>query len=191
MKLDPKRTSLVVVDMQNDFCHPDGELYSEASEAAIEPINKLINRARNVGANVFFTRDTHTEKQFESANYYDEYNQWGKHCELGSWGWEIHDAIDVRLGEYAITKDTYDAFHETRLEEYLRNLGTDNLVIVGTLANVCVLHTAASAGQRDFKPVIVNDCVGYIEEEQKERALEHAEWLFGEVVESDELVFEK
>jgi len=37
----------------------------------------------------------------------------------------------------------------------------------------------------------VNDCVGYIEEEQKERALEHAEWLFGEVVESDELVFEK
>ena len=54
-------------------------------------------------------------------------------------------------------------------------------MICGTLANVCVLHTAGSAGLRDFRPVLVEDAIGCIEEAHREYALEHADWLFGEV----------
>jgi len=56
-----------------------------------------------------------------------------------------------------------------------------NLVFGGTLANVCVLHTAGSAGLRDYRPVLVEDAIGYIEEGDREYALDHAGWLFGEV----------
>jgi nicotinamidase-related amidase len=52
-----------------------------------------------------------------------------------------------------------------------------------------VLHTAGSAGLRDYRPVLVEDCVGYIEDDHREYALEHADWLFGEVVGSDAVEF--
>ena len=43
------------------------------------------------------------------------------------------------------------------------------------------LHTAGSAGLRDYRPVLLEDAVGCIEESHREYALEHADWLFGEV----------
>jgi nicotinamidase-related amidase len=57
------------------------------------------------------------------------------------------------------------------------------------LANVCVLHTAGSAGLRDYRPILVEDAVGSIEEGHREYALEHAEWLFGEVHPRSEIGF--
>jgi len=62
-------------------------------------------------------------------------------------------------------------------------------VICGTLANVCVLHTGGSAGVRDFRPILVEDCIGALEDEHHEYALEHADWLFGEVEQSADLEF--
>lgn len=190
MNFDPDTTALLVVDMQNDFCHPDGALYSPASEAVIEPINGLIMQARQSDIPVLFTADTHTDEQFEDAYYNDEYERWTEHCEAGSWGWNLHDSIKSHLNDHIITKPTYDAFHETRLDEILSDKGITDLVIVGTLANVCVLHTAASAGKLDYRPVIAENCVGYIEEAQKDRALEHADFLFGEVTDSESISFE-
>ena len=77
MELDPAQTALVVVDMQNGFCHPDGSLYAPDSEAAIEPCAELVERARDAGATVAFTRDVHPPDQFEDAHYYDEFDRWG------------------------------------------------------------------------------------------------------------------
>jgi nicotinamidase-related amidase len=53
-----------------------------------------------------------------------------------------------------------------------------------------VLHTAGSAGLRDYRPVLVEDAIGYIEEEHREYALDHADWLFGEVLDRDEVAFQ-
>ncbi len=85
---------------------------------------------------------------------------------------------------------TYDAFYRTGLEGFLDTHGIRDLLICGTLANVCVLHTAGSAGLRDFRPVVIEDSVGSIEDHHREYALEHADWLFGEVrsIESIEFV---
>ena len=53
-----------------------------------------------------------------------------------------------------------------------------------------MLHTAGSAGLRDFRPVLVGDATGYIEESHREYALDHADFLFGEVTERADLAFE-
>jgi nicotinamidase-related amidase len=190
MNLDPDATALVVVDMQNGFCHPEGSLYAPKSEAAIEPCTELVAEAREAGAAVVFTRDVHPPEQFEDAHYYDEFERWGEHVVEGSWDAELVEKFRPRESELVVVKHTYDAFYRTELEGYLESHGIDDLVICGTLANVCVLHTAGSAGLRDYRPVLAEDAVGAIEDAHREYALEHAEWLFGEVAPRSEIDFE-
>ena len=189
MQFDPDSTSVVVVDMQNGFCHPDGSLYAPGSEDVIEPVRGVVTRARKVGVQVVFTRDVHPPEQFEGAHYYDEFERWGEHVVEGSWEAEIVDDLDVEPEDHVVEKHTYDAFHETELDGWLSARGIDDLLICGTLANVCVLHTAGSAGLRDYRPVLLADAIGYIEEDHHAYATEHADWLFGETVERSAVEF--
>jgi nicotinamidase-related amidase len=191
MEFDPDGAALVVVDVQNGFCHPDGSLHAPASEAVIDPVTDLVARAREAGARVVYTRDVHPPEQFADAHYYDEFDRWGEHVLEGSWEAELVAELDPADGEreHVVEKHTYDAFHGTELDGWLSARGVDDLVFCGTLANVCVLHTAGSAGLRDYRPVLVEDAVGYIEADHREYALDHADWLFGEVASSEDLAF--
>ncbi len=189
MAYDPDTTAVIVVDMQNGFCHPDGSLYAEASEAAIDPVTDLVARAHDAGARVVYTRDVHPPEQFDETHYYDEFDRWGEHVVEGSWGAELVDDLDVRPDDHVVEKHTYDAFYRTELEGYLDARGVDDLLICGTLANVCVLHTAGSAGLRDYRPVVVSDALGYISEDHREYAVDHADWLFGETTDLDTVSF--
>jgi len=187
---DPDSTAVVVVDMQNGFCHPEGSLFAPDSEAAIDPVTDLVARAREAGASVVYTKDTHPEEQFAGNHYYDEFDRWGEHVVEGTWDAKLHDDLDVCEADHVVEKHTYDAFYQTELEGHLDSHGIDDLLICGTLANVCVLHTAGSAGLRDYRPVLVEDALGYIEEAHKEYAVDHADWLFGEVTELDDVAFD-
>jgi nicotinamidase-related amidase len=189
MQFDPDSTAVVVVDMQNGFCHPDGALYAPGSEAAIEPCATLVESARAAGASVVFTRDVHPPEQFEDAHYYDEFERWGEHVVEGSWEAQLVEELSPHEEDLVVVKHTYDAFHQTDLDGWLTAHGIDDLVICGTLANVCVLHTAGSAGLRDYRPVLAEDAVGFIEAEHREYALDHADWLFGEVTTRDDVSF--
>lgn len=169
--------AVVVVDMQNDFCHPNGALYSEASEDVIPTVNEVIT---SVGGCPWFTMDTH-----EAGD--PEFEQWGEHCIRGSWGHDFHDELRVPYPSKIVVKDTYDAFHDTRFDERLTDAGINELIICGTLANVCVQETASSAALNGYDVTVVEDAVGYIDEDQKQAALDHVEFLFGDVVTADEL----
>ncbi len=181
MNLSPEQTAVIVIDMQNGFCHPDGSLYAPPSEDVIGPVTDLVDRAQAAGSSVVFTRDVHPEGQFDDAHYYDEFERWGKHVVEGSWEAELVAELDADRADLVVEKHTYDAFQRTELEGWLEAHGIRDLVFCGTLANVCVLHTAGSAGLRDFRPILVEDAVGYIEADHREYALDHADWLFGEV----------
>jgi nicotinamidase-related amidase len=187
---DPDDTAVVVVDVQNGFCHPDGSLYAPPSEAAVDPVTDLVARARDAGARVVYTRDVHPPGQFDDTHYYDEFERWGDHVVEGSWDAELVDALEPSgEREHVVEKHTYDAFHETELDGWLSARGVDDLLVCGTLANVCVLHTAASAGLRDYRPVVVEDALGFIQPEDREYAVDHADWLFGERTRLDEVTF--
>jgi len=189
MTLDPDTTAVVIVDMQNDFCHPDGSLYAPGSEDAIDGCVELVDRARDAGASVVYTRDVHPLEQFEDAHYYDEFERWGEHVLEGSWEAELVEELAPREEELVVTKHTYDAFYQTTLEGWLEAHNVEDLVFGGTLANVCVLHTAGSAGLRDYRPLLAEDAIGFIEADDREYALEHADWLFGEVTTLDDVDF--
>jgi nicotinamidase-related amidase len=187
MEYDPATTALVVVDMQNGFCHPDGSLYAPGSEDAIAPVADLVERAHDAAMDVIYTRDVHPPEQFSEAHYYDEFDRWGEHVLEGSWEAELVEELPVEDDDHVVVKHTYDAFYQTELEGWLRAHNIDTLLLCGTLANVCVFHTAGSAGLRDFKPVLVEDALGYIEAEHREYAVDHTEFLYGESTTRDEL----
>ena len=186
---DPDTTALVVVDMQNGFCAPDGALYAPGSEAVVDPCAGLVDRAHEAGAQVVYTRDVHPPEQFDGNHYYDEFDRWGEHVLEGSWEAELHPDLPVADEDHVVEKHTYDAFHETELDGWLSARGVEDLLVCGTLANVCVLHTAGSAGLRDYRPVLVEDAIGAIEDGHREYALEHADWLFGELVTRGDVAF--
>ena len=196
MEYNPNNTAVVVVDMQKDFCEEGGALYAEMSEEHVQPTVELVDRARDVEVPVVFTKDVHPNQQFEDAHYYDEFERWGEHVVEGSVGAELVEPLQNRANTEdddicVVEKHTYDAFYQTRLEGWLTAHGVDNLLIAGTLANVCVLHTAGSAGLRDFRPVLVEDAIGAISAADKEYAVDHADWLFGETTTLDSVAFKQ
>ena len=108
MRVDPDFTAVVVVDMQNGFCHPDGSLYAPASEAAIEDVAALVDRAREAGGQVVYTQDVHPPEQFADTHYYDEFDRWGEHVVEGTEETAIVEELDVREEDHVVTKHTYE-----------------------------------------------------------------------------------
>ena len=169
--VDPTRTALIVVDMQNDFVKEGGSLVVPDAEGTIQAIRGLLNGARSSGAKVVFTQDTHTGGD-------PEWEIWPRHAHEGSWGWRIVDELAPREGEVVIRKVRYDAFYGTHLDHFLRLWGTDTLVLCGTVANICVHYTAASAALRWYDVIIPRDAVSALEPFDLEASLRQTAFLF-------------
>jgi nicotinamidase-related amidase len=146
--LPPDKTALLVVDMQNDFVKEGGSLPVESAKETIPKLWALIKNARKNGVIICYTQDTQVEEDKEFAI-------WPKHCVKGTKGWEIIDELKPEDGEMVFEKNRYDGFYETSLEHYLSHVWhIENLIITGTVSNICVAHTAASAGLRWYRIVV-------------------------------------
>jgi nicotinamidase-related amidase len=181
VEVDPSRTALIVVDMQNDFVKPGGALVVADAERTISRIAHLLAFARESGMKVAFSQDTHDEGDLE-------WEIWGEHARRGTWGWRIVDELAPRDDELVVQKVRYDAFYGTNLEHFLRVWRVDALVICGTLANICVHYTAASAGLRWFDVIIPRDAISALDLFDTESSLRQTAFLFaGKVTTSDAL----
>ena len=159
------RTALVVVDVQNDFGHPDGSLYVAGGEDIVGPINDLKRRAAAAGSVVVLTQDWHPE----STPHFRPEGSWPVHCVRGTWGAELVDDLDrgadaiVRKGTGG--EDGYSGFttrdpvsgeeRPTGLGGLLRERGIGSVVVVGIATDVCVAATATDAAQLGFDAVVV------------------------------------
>jgi nicotinamidase-related amidase len=107
---------------------------------------------------------------------------------VGTWGWEIVDELKPERDDLICKKTRYDGFYGTWLEHYLSRVwDVDFVVIVGTVSNICVLHTAASAGLRFFKVIMPADGVGALTTFGQAMTLRLVSWLYkGDLVRSTE-----
>jgi nicotinamidase-related amidase len=156
VRIDPERTALLVLDMQNDFVRKGGSLCVPDAEATIPAISRLLELARATGMRIVYSQDTHRDGD-------PEWQIWPEHAREGSWGWGIVDALTPAEDETVIRKVRYDAFYGTPLDHLLRLWGVDTLVICGTVANICVHYTAASAAMRWYDIVIPRDATSALE----------------------------
>jgi nicotinamidase-related amidase len=181
VRVDPAKTAVIVVDMQNDFVREGGSLVVPDAEGTVPKIQGLLDLARESGMKVVFTQDTHADGD-------PEWEIWPEHVREGSWGWEIVEDLAPREDELVIRKVRYDAFYGTHLDHYLRVWGADTLIICGTVANICVHYTAASAALRWFEVVIPRDATSALDPFDLEASLRQTSFLFaGKITESESI----
>lgn len=173
--VDPGSTALVVVDMQNDFVREDGALPVPGAADTVPRIKRLLDWARRVRTPVFYTQDTHTTGD-------PEWDVWGRHAEKGTEGWRIVPELAPQTGETVLEKVRYDGFYGTRLDHELRLAGIETLILCGTVANICVHYTAASAGLRWYRVIHPVDTLSALTPFDLEAALRQASFLFQAVL---------
>jgi nicotinamidase-related amidase len=187
MRLPASQTALVIVDMQNDFVKEGGTLVVEAAAETVPHIQSLLRSARAAGVHIAYTQDSTMENDLE-------FEIWPEHCRIGSWGWEIIDELKPQEGELICRKNRYDGFYGTWLGHFLgRVWHVKHVVIVGTVANICVAHTAASAGLRWYHIVMPANGVSALTEFDQALTLRQVSWLYGGHVVRDvkDVVFER
>lgn len=171
IQLRADETAVIVVDMQNDFVDPKGALFVPKARETIQPIKKLLEKAREKKVKIFYTQDWHEEDDIE-------FGIWGKHAIAGTWGAEIIEELEPQKGDKLIKKLRYDAFFGTPLDHLLRLYGVKNVVIVGTVANICVLHTAGSAALNGYKVIVPIDGISAINDFDYHAALRQIDFLY-------------
>jgi nicotinamidase-related amidase len=183
--LDAARTALVIIDMQNDFVRDDGTLQVASAPSTVPAISRLLELARRSGMRVVFSQDTHDPGDPEFAI-------WPDHALRGTWGWQMIDELTPREGELVVQKVRYDAFYATELDHMLSLWNVKTILLCGTVANICVHYTAASAALRWYDVVIAKDAVSAVEPCDLEFSLRQTAWLFqGTITTSDRVTARK
>lgn len=178
------RTALIIVDMQNDFAKDGGKLYVPKTKETIPPIKQLLAKARGAGVPVIFTQDWHRPDD-------PEFKIWPPHTIEGSEGAQVLAEFAPSPKDYYVKKRTYDAFYGTDLDLLLRQMGIRNVVIVGTVSNICVLHTAGKARLHGYNVVVARDGISSLTEFDQQLSLRQISWLYsGKITTVDGITFE-
>ena len=161
-RVDPKQGMLVVVDMQNDFCHPEGAACKRGRDIAfvqnmIPRLIRLVEKARQHAFPICFVRTS--GNQWTNSDVWTEFkNSELLACADGSWGAEFHAGLEPLPGDMVVTKHRYSAFIGTDLDMLLRARGVKSLLVTGVGTGMCVFHTLTVGFMLDYYITLVEDC---------------------------------
>lgn len=185
-RLDPRRTALLVIDMQDAFLRQDSAAWVPSAGLIVERINVLTHRLRSAGATICFTRHTVIE------------DDWSRYVEVvaagdparaiallgvGARGHAIFSGVDVQAGDVVVDKRRFGALgtDHCSLHEQLVRRGIDTVVIAGTLTNICCESTARQAMELDYRTLVVADATAARSEAAQAAALLNVFSAFGDV----------
>lgn len=163
--------AVIVIDMLNDFVY--GSLKCENALKIIQNIKVLIEIARKHGIPVIYVNDSHL------PNVDGEFKKWGQHAVKGSWGAMVIDDLKPTEKDFIIEKRRYSGFYGTSLDDLLRELKVDTLILTGIHTHICVMSTAIDAFYRGYKIIIPSDCVTTFREEDHSWGLKYMSEIYG------------
>lgn len=177
VRLDVARTAFVIVDMQNDFCHPEGWLGTigvdvSPARAAIAPISRMlpIVRSRNIPV-IWLNWGNRPDRLNLGPSTHHVYDNAGRGpglgdalrngahvLELGSWSAAIVNELAAASDDIHVAKYAMSGFWDTPLDSILRNLDVTTLLFAGVNLDQCVLNTLQDASFRGYDCVLVEQC---------------------------------
>lgn len=189
------RIALVLVDLQNDFCHPDGVFAASGRRVEklgelIEATNRLVREARKAGHLIVWIKmvwDGEDDLGLISSRspFLAETG-----LRRGTWGAELLDGLDVAPGDTVVEKKRFSGFFKTDLESTLRAAGIGKLTVGGVRTDFCVESTVRDGYFRDFDITVVADaCAGY-SADMHEASLRVLNTVFSRVVKLDQALAE-
>ncbi|HLO85743.1 MAG TPA: isochorismatase family cysteine hydrolase [Nostocaceae cyanobacterium] len=178
LRLDLAKTAILVIDMQNDFCHPDGWLAHigvdvTPARQAIAPLQKLLPQLRAVDVPIIWVNWGNRPDLLNiSASSLHVYNPTGDGVGLGdrlpkngaqvltagSWAAAVVDELEQLPEDIRVDKYRMSGFWDTPLDSILRNLGKTTLFFAGVNADQCVLTTLCDANFLGYDCILVKDC---------------------------------
>ncbi|MCX5495331.1 cysteine hydrolase [Kaistia dalseonensis] len=178
LTLDLARTAIIVIDMQNDFCHPEGWLAHigvdvTPARAPIAPLQALLPVLRRENVPVIWLNWGNRPDRLNlspallhvyngdgaSVGLGDPLPRSGAHVlELGSWSAGIVDELTIEPTDIHVAKYRMSGFVDTPLDSILRNLGVTTVLFAGVNADQCVLCTLQDANFRGYDTIMLEDC---------------------------------
>lgn len=191
-RTEPSTTALVVVDVQNDFCHPDGVCAAGGADvgAAVDMVPRLvalIGRAKAAGVKVVYIQTTHdatTDSAAWLARNGDQVRR--QTCQTGSWGADFYE-VSPEPDDIVVVKHRYSAFAGTDLDLVLRTAGITSLLLTGVATNVCVESTLRDGLFADYHVTLVADCSAAYSQEAHDWTISTVDSLFGVAVDSEQI----
>ena len=193
---DPKKTALVVVDMQNFFM-ADGELMAANGSADIVPnVNRLARAVREAGGFVVWIQALAEAPGTDGWDaFHALFHEKAQARRLGSMningdGFKLWTDMDVQPGDERVIKKRYSAFIQgaSNIEEVLRKHGAEMVLITGVATNVCCDSTGRDCMMRGFPTIMVADGNASFTEDEHQAALLNFITYFGDVQSTDEVI---
>lgn len=181
--VDPRRSALLVIDVQNDFCSPGGICDRTGQLKApmtpmIENIRRLIAAARKAGVRVIYIQNTNYPDRRTASPSFIRFHVvkrgYGLEHEStlrGSWGWQFVESIAPQPDDIVIEKHRSNAFIGTGLDMLLRSNGIETVVLCGTATHGCVESSARAAEGADYYVVLCEDACAAFKQEQHDAAI--------------------
>ena len=198
-KCSPPVTALVIVDMVNDFVHPQGLTAVrsgrsvDAGRAAIGPIGALAGAARAAAVPVVYVQhSTLPGNASHSGPWMDARGRATYSaldiCLEGSWGQQVVDELAPGDGDAAVKKHRYSGFAGTGLDDLLRGWNRETIVVCGVSTNVCVESTARQGFDLDYYVVIPEDACASWDPRLHEAALATARHRYATVCPTSDVI---
>ncbi len=196
-QIEPRETALVVIDMQNSFCHDQGALAKSGRpisclKAIIPNVKKLVSVCREAQIPVIWSQQKHypddvARRRHKIPSHLDKTGTIV--CLKGTWDAEIVDELknEISADDDVIEKHRSSFFYNTTLEVVLRMRGISLLIISGVASDYCVESTIRDAYARDYDIIVVEDCIASGSEQADRSTLMNVEKFFGLVLSLEEL----
>jgi len=196
MWLSEEKPALLIIDMQNAFLHPNGHLVKLGENnkpylAIVPKIARLADLARSLGIPVIYFRHAYRPGYIDGGIVVHELFPSDKESGGwldGTWDTEIFEPLKPRESDIVIKKNRYSGFFGTDLDQLLRNLGVNTLIITGIHSNVCCDSTARDAVFRDYRVYFVSDATAAVDETLHMATLRTIGKYFGRVLTTEEVV---
>lgn len=208
VSIEPTRTAVVVVDMQNAFVKKRGMLdvaglLSPKATKIIDPIKSILGIARLNGIKVIYLRmwyrpDLSNAGGIESPNYWKETalvlmlskpEFKGKFLIANTWDAEIIDELKPQTGDIVVNKHRYSGFINTELDAILRTFNIKYLLFTGIATNVCVESTIRDAYFREYWPIFISDaCAAAGPDFMQDATIFNVKSFFGWVTTTDNFI---
>jgi gluconolactonase len=182
MAIDPKRSALIIQDLQNDVIAEGGAFADSGAPAhaqsqnIVENVRNLAQAARDAGMPVIHVHYI-VEKGCPGLKQNAPLFQGVKESDAlvrGSWGAAPVDGLEPQDGDFVVEKMRMNGFFNTRLDSLLRGLGAEAIVITGAWTNMSIEHTARHGADAGYEVVVVSDGTSTIDDEWQNVGLNYA-----------------
>ncbi len=191
--MDSSHTALIIVDVQNDFCHIDGSLGKQGLDVSMvddmmPSLHGLIEHAKAQHLPIIYVQTIHedctdSETWSHRLKGINERNV----CRKNTWGAGFYK-ISPEANDIVVIKHRYSAFINTRLDSILRSMKIDTLIMTGVSTNVCVESTARDGFMLDYQIIFLSDCTAAYSREEHDMTLSNIHQYFGEVADSNKVI---